>query len=34
MREYFARVKAVLDLYFYSPGTEAGVPDAPALTRK
>lgn len=34
MREYFARVKAVLDLYFHSPGTETGAPDAPAVTRE
>lgn len=34
MREYFARVKAVLDLYLYPPGTETGAPDAPAMTRR
>lgn len=34
MREYFARVKAVLDLYFHSPGTETGAPEAPAVTRQ
>ena len=33
MREYFARVKAVLDLYLYSPRTESGAPDPEALTR-
>ena len=32
LREYLARVKAVIDLYFYSPGTDAEVPDAPAMT--
>jgi len=34
MRECFARVKAVLDLYVRPPGTDAGAPDAPALTRR
>ncbi len=32
MREFFARVKAVLDLYFLSPATETAAPDAPAVT--
>lgn len=31
MREYFARVKAILDLYLYSPGTDKEAPDAPAV---
>ena len=31
LREYFARVKAVLDLYICPPGTDTAVPDAPAL---
>jgi SanA protein len=34
MREYFARVKAVIDLYFYSPGTDTEVPDAAAILRE
>jgi SanA protein len=31
MREYFARVKAVLDLYLYPPGTDKEAPDVPAV---
>lgn len=33
MREYLARVKAIIDLYFYTPATDGKAPDAPALTR-
>ncbi len=34
MREYFARVKAVIDLYVYPPGPAVEPPDAPTLSRK
>lgn len=33
MREYLARVKAIIDLYLYTPATNGEAPDAPALTR-
>jgi len=33
MREYLARVKAIIDLYFYTPPTDGEAPDAPAFTR-